>query len=28
MMMGLLYWLAREAKTLTGLAISDMLHSG
>jgi intracellular septation protein A len=28
MMMGLLYWLAREAKALTGLAISDMLHNG
>jgi intracellular septation protein A len=28
MMMGLLYWLAREAKRLTGLAMSDMLHAG
>ncbi|CAD5372974.1 MFS transporter [Rubrivivax sp. A210] len=26
MMMGLLYWLAREARTLTGLAIADMLQ--
>jgi hypothetical protein len=26
MMMGLLYWLARQAKALTGLAIADMLH--
>ena len=26
MMMGLMYWLAREAKRLTGLAIGDMLH--
>lgn len=28
MMMALLYWLAREAKALTGLAIGDMLQSG
>ncbi len=28
MMMALLYWLAREAKALTGLAIGDMLHTG
>ena len=27
MMMGLLYWLAREAKSLTGLDMGDMLHS-
>ncbi len=27
MMMGLLYWLAREAKRLTGLDIGDMLHA-
>jgi hypothetical protein len=27
MMMGLLYWLAREARRLTGLDIGDMLHS-
>ena len=26
MMMGLLYWLAREAKSLTGLDMGDMLH--
>ena len=28
MMMGLMYWLARQAKTLTGLDIGDMLHAG
>ena len=28
MMMALLYWLAREAKSLTGLAIGEMLHTG
>jgi hypothetical protein len=28
MMMGMLYWLAREAKKLTGLALGDMLRSG
>jgi hypothetical protein len=28
MMMGLLYWLAREAKRLTGLELGDMLHAG
>jgi intracellular septation protein A len=27
MMMALLYWLAREAKALTGLPISEMLHN-
>jgi hypothetical protein len=27
MMMGLLYWLAREARALTGLHLSDMLRS-
>jgi intracellular septation protein A len=27
MMMGLLYWLAREARALTGLHIGDMLHA-
>jgi hypothetical protein len=27
MMMGLLFWLAREAKTLTGLPMGDMLHN-
>jgi hypothetical protein len=26
MMMGLLYWLARQAKALTGLDMGDMLH--
>ncbi len=26
MMMGLMYWLAREAKRLTGMGIGDMLH--
>jgi intracellular septation protein A len=26
MMMGLLFWLAREARRLTGLAMNDMLH--
>jgi hypothetical protein len=26
MMMGLLYWLAREAKALTGLPLGNMLH--
>jgi hypothetical protein len=26
MMMGLLYWLAREAKALTGLDMGEMLH--
>jgi intracellular septation protein A len=28
MMMALLYWLAREAKALTGLAMGDMLQGG
>ena len=28
MMMGLMYWLARQAKTLTGLDIGDMLNAG
>jgi hypothetical protein len=28
MMMGMLYWLARQAKGLTGLELGDMLHSG
>jgi hypothetical protein len=28
MMMGLLYWLARQAKALTGLDMGDMLHAG
>ena len=28
MMMGLMYWLARQAKTLSGLEIGDMLHAG
>ena len=28
MMVGLMYWLARQAKTLTGLDIGDMLHAG
>ena len=28
MMMGLLFWLARQAKTLTGLDMGDMLHQG
>jgi hypothetical protein len=28
MMMGLMFWLAREAKTLTGLAMGDMLQGG
>jgi hypothetical protein len=28
MMMALLYWLAREAKRLTGLEMHDMLHAG
>jgi len=27
MMMGLLYWLARQAKALTGLDMGDMLHA-
>ena len=27
MMMGLMWWLAREAKQLTGLDIGDMLHA-
>ena len=26
MMMALLFWLARQAKTLTGLDLGDMLH--
>ena len=28
MMMGLMFWLAREAKVLTGLALGDMLQGG
>ena len=28
MMMGLMFWLAREAKSLTGLAMGDMLQGG
>ena len=28
MMMGLMFWLAREAKTLTGMAMGDMLQGG
>ncbi len=28
MMMGMLYWLARQAKSLTGLELGDMLHGG
>ncbi len=28
MMMAMLYWLARQAKSLTGLDLGDMLHSG
>lgn len=28
MMMGLMYWLARSAKNLTGLALGDMLQGG
>ena len=28
MMMGMLYWLARQAKSLTGLRLGDMLHGG
>jgi hypothetical protein len=28
MMMGLMFWLARGAKTLTGLDLGDMLHGG
>jgi hypothetical protein len=28
MMMGLLFWLAREARRLTGLEMGDMLHGG
>ncbi len=28
MMMGLLFWLARQAKTLTGLDMGDMLYQG
>lgn len=28
MMMGLMYWLARQAKALTGLDMNDMLQGG